>query len=460
MTRSFKFRPVFIGLAALLAGCGTLRTPYQTPAATLTPTWIHGQAAGPQTGAWWRRFGDPTLDALVDRVLSRDNDLAAAAVTLRRARLKAHYAVINPTISGSGGYSDSIPLRGQFPSTRTGTASLLASYEVDLFGALAAQKDVARWEARATEQDLESTRLSLIGTTVDLYYQLAYLNQRVAMAQQSVAYGQKTLDLVRIQARAGAASSLEVAESVQSLASQKASLEDLIEQRVEARASLNLLLDGQTAAPDDELAQLPDGALPGVDADLPASLLGRRPDLRASELRLRESLASVDQSRLAFYPSLSLTGSVGGTGASLSNLLQNPVGTLGANIALPFLQYDQLRLNVGVSRASYDGAVIQFRQTLYKALTDVDNALSARDRLAAEAADLEESLTNARTVERLDEVRYRAGATPLKTWIDAQETRRQAEVALAQNRFNRYQNYVTLCTALGGDPARAPGQDR
>ena len=455
MTRSFNIRPVALGLAALLSACGTLRTPYQTPGATLTPAWTHGQASGPQAGAWWRRFGDPTLDALVDRVLSRDNDLAAAAVTLRRARLQAHYAVINPNVSGTGSYTDTVPLRGHLPSSQLGTTSLLASYEVDLFGALAAQKDVARWEARATEQDLESTRLSLIGTTVNLYYQLAYLNQRIVTAQQSVAYGQKTLDLVRIQARAGAASSLEVAEAVQNLASQKATLEDLIEQRVEARASLNLLLDGQTADPAGELPGLPDGALPGVDAGLPASLLGRRPDLRATELRLRESLASVDQSRLSFYPSLSLTGSVGGTGTNLSNLLSNPVGTLGANIALPFLQYGQLKLTVGVSRANYDAAVIQFRQTLYKALTDVDNALSARERLAAEAEDLEESLTNARTVERLDEVRYRAGATPLKTWIDAQETRRQAEVALAQNRFSRYENYVALCIALGGDPVAA-----
>ncbi len=135
------------------------------------------------------------------------------------------------------------------------------------------------------------------------------------------------------------------------------------------------------------------------------------------------------------------------------DLKQKFEGALGADLALPFLQYDQLKLNVGISRTDYDTATVQFRQTLYQALADVENALSAVSRYGAEGVALEASLKNARTVERLDEVRYRAGAIPLKTWLDAQESRRQAEASMAQNRLNRLQSYVTLCKALGGDPA-------
>ena len=441
------------GLLLLLAGCNTLRTPYDRPAVTVAQQWTHADTVAPVAagGDWWTRFGDPQLDRLVDRVLARDNDLAVAAITLRRAQLQARYAVINPTVGASGTYGYTAPLKGPLPSSQSQSASLQASYEVDLFGALAAQKDVSVWDARATRQDLESTRLSLIGTAVDLYYQVAYLNERIALADQSVTYAQKTLDLVQVQANAGAASSLEVAEAVQSLTSQQASQHDLTEQRVEARNGLNLLLNGETAVEADELQMLPDGDPPSVDPGLPASLLARRPDLRATELRLREKLASVDQSRLSFYPSLSLTGSLGSSSTSLSQLLQNPIGVLGADLALPFLQQDQVRLTVGVSRANYEAAVVQFRQTLYSALTDVENALSARGQTAAEGVALAESLTNARTVERLDEVRYRAGSITLKTWLDAQETRRQAEAALAQNRLSQLETYVALCKSLGGD---------
>ena len=253
-----------LGLAALLGGCSTLRTPYVQPQVALQPQWAHARSADrtPQGDAWWRRFGDPSLDRLVDRVLTRDNDLAVAAIALRRAQLQARYAVINPTIGASDSYSYNAPLKGPLPATRLNSGVLQASYEVDLFGALAAEKDVARWEARATAQDLASTRLSLIGTAVDDYFQVAYLNERIALGQESVSYAGRTLDLVKIQARAGSASSLEVAESTQNLESQQASLRTLTQQRVEARAALNLLLDGDTAAPADELTTLPQGDPP------------------------------------------------------------------------------------------------------------------------------------------------------------------------------------------------------
>lgn len=458
MTRSAFLRTATAAaLGALLAGCTAFHTSYQRPAVNIEPQWKHAEASSlsPAGDRWWRRFGDTQLDALVDRVLVRDNDLAAAGLTLRRARLQARFAVTNPTVGATVITSSVSTLRDPKISMRTDTGSLLASYELDLFGALAAQKSVAAWEARATAQDLESTRLSLIATTVDDYYTVAYLNERVTLAEQSVAYAQKALDLVRVQANAGAASSLEVAEAAQNLASQQAGLHDLVEQRVEARTAVDLLLNGETQIPANELPRLPQGAPPPVDAGLPASLLGRRPDLKATELRLREKLASADQARLSFYPVFSLTGSLGGTSAALGQLFTQPLATVGTELALPFLQFDQLRLALGVSKANYEIAVVQFRQTLYQAFTDVENALSARQQYAAQALALEDSLTNARTVERLDEVRYRAGSITLQVWLDAQETRRQAEVALAQNRLNRLETYVSLCKALGGDAAAA-----
>jgi NodT family efflux transporter outer membrane factor (OMF) lipoprotein len=445
-----------VALSLAISGCAMLRTPYVQPVVTAAPQWRHSQAVAPlpADGAWWRRFGDPQLDRLVDRALARNNNLAVAAINLRRAQLQARYAVVNPTVSGTVSTDSNATLRGPSASSRTQTAQLFASYEIDLFGALAAQKDAATWEARATAQDLESARLSLIAATVDDYFLVAYLNERIAQAERSVSYAQKALDLVSIQAKAGSASSLEVAEAARNLSSQQAGLHDLTQQRVEARNALDLLLNGESAAPADELQRLPQGAMPLVDAGLPASLLARRPDLRATELRLRESLASVDRARLNFYPALSLTGALGSSSDTLGNLMRHPIGTFGTQLALPFLQYDQVKLSVGVNRANYDAAAAQFRQTLYQALADVENALSGRDQLAAQGAALEESLRNASKVERLSEVRYRAGSIPLQIWLDSQETRRQAENAVAQNRLNRIENYVNLCKALGGDATR------
>ena len=103
-----------------------------------------------------------------------------------------------------------------------------------------------------------------------------------------------------------------------------------------------------------------------------------------------------------------------------------------------------------VASADYAIAVIDFRQTLYAAMADVDNALSACSQYARQAALLERSLELSRDAERRYEVQYRAGAVALKPWLDAQKTRRDAELALAENRYSRLDNRITLYQALGG----------
>ncbi|MRR34223.1 TolC family protein, partial [bacterium] len=251
--------------------------------------------------------------------------------------------------------------------------------------------------------------------------------------------------------RAGAVSSLDLAQAEQSVATRKANLAQLEQQRTEARNALAILFDQAPESAAAEREALPAGALPVVEAGMPASLLGRRPDLRAAELRLREYLANVDYAKAGFYPSFTLTGTTGGSSISLENVLRNPVTTLGVGIALPFLQWNTGRLTVNIAETYYEEAVVNFRQTLYKALSDVENALSAQTRYEEERVHLEQALTSSRKAEQLTELRYRAGATGVQAWLDEQERRRSAETALAENRLKRLTNMMRLYQALGGD---------
>ncbi|MEH3086385.1 MAG: TolC family protein [Xylophilus ampelinus] len=509
------------------AGADVLRTAGVGPAPLATPADqapdVRALPAAAVAVDWWRAFGDPALDALVARAQQYDNDLAATAIRVRRAQLNAGLAAVPlaPQFSGSAGASASRRLDGG-PSSRAGTASLGASYEVDLWNRLGSARDAARWEALATVQDREAAAQALAGTTATLYWQVGYVNQRLALSAQSIAYAERTLALVRTQYDAGAVSGLELAEARQALAAQRAARTALEQQRVQALNALALLFDGRlsvggqpvgagapgiprtsaaadgadgagTAAPPPsaggpaaggarsaaapavpaatptaaadasadggafldwrEPAVLPAGALPPVEAGLPADLIARRPDVRAAELRLRGYLRDVDATRAAFYPALVLTGSLGNTSAALANLLQNPLGTLGASLTLPFLQAGQRTLQLRVSESVYQEAVAAFRQTVYQAFADVDDALSARRQFEDQAALLEASLAEARRAEQLYETRYRAGAVPLKSWLDAQEKRRSAETALADNRYNRLVNHATLFRSLGGATA-------
>lgn len=445
--------------AGLLSACGALvQTPYVAPVTAIPATWSHGDGrAEVDHSKWWRQFGDAGLDRLIDEALRRNNDLAAATIKVRRAQLQAGIAADQrlPALSSSTSTSYNRYLRDKQSnlgnSYQSSSATLTLSYEADLWGKLGSQYDAKKWEALATEQDRASTALTLIGTTANLYWQSAYLHQRIALSEESIAYADKTLALVRTQYQAGAVSSLEVLEAEQNLATQQSSHTELLQQQVEAANSLALLFDGPPGKSFATPLRLPEQALPPLQAGLPADLLGRRPDLRAAELRLRESLATVDYTRASYYPSLTLTAAAGGSSQQLRDVLTNPIGTLGAGLVLPFLQWQQMQLNIKSSQADYESAVVSFRQTLYSAMSDVENALSAREQYAAQGALLEKNLRAAQVTERLYELRYRTGYVALKDWLDAQEKRRTAEATLAQNRLNRLNNQMSLYQALGGD---------
>ncbi|CAB3707171.1 Toxin and drug export protein A [Achromobacter pestifer] len=454
-------KPVALALLLALGGCGSLlRTDYEPPLTQAPAAWTHaapGSAQAPLAdgGAWWRNFNDPVLNGLVDAVLARNNDLAAAAIRVRRAQYQAGLTEdkLIPQLGGDANVTRNRNLYGDRAIARTNAAELTVSYEVDLWGKLSRQRDAAQWEALATEQDRQSAALSLVGTTATLYWQTAFINQRIASSEESIAYARRTQDLVRAQYAAGGVSALELAEAEQTVASQQAAHALLVQQRVEYTNALTILFDGPPDRSMADPARLPQYPLPEARAGVPADLLGRRPDLRAAELRLRESLATVDATRASFYPPVTLTGAIGSASPSLSNILQNPVASLGVGLTLPFLQWTQMQLNIKISKADYEERVVNFRQSLYQAMADVENALSNRTQLRLQAEQLAVSVRAARDAERLYEVRYRAGAVSLKDWLDAQEKRRTAEVARDENELNRLVNQVTVYRALGGDDA-------
>lgn len=446
----------------VLSGCSAIvRTPYQQPDLKLPTQYAQTSSNRSQLqidqikDQWWTLFNDAELNRLVTLALEKNNDLAVAGIRLKQAREQAGLAANQqfPRVSASTSASHQVELQNGDDNSRGLSLNGSVSYEVDLWGKLANQTAAAKWEAQATEQDLQSTAQTLIGTVCNLYWQIAYLNQRIASSKASVTSSKKLFQLVQAQYRAGAVSGLEMAQAEQSVVGQEANHSQLLQQRVEAKNALAILFD---QAPSQleimEPKLLTTTALPVVDAGLPAELLARRPDLQASELRLRKVLANTDATRASYYPSLSLTSSLGSSSTSLTELIKNPVLTLGAGLSLPFLQYNDMKRNLAISKLDYDSAVIGFRQTLYSALADVENALSANDQLNIQANSQQRTLALAKRAESLNEIRYRAGAVALKQWIDAQESRRNAENSAIQIRLNQLSNMVTLMQSLGGSP--------
>ncbi|WP_445681788.1 efflux transporter outer membrane subunit [Radicibacter daui] len=455
---SLASRPLLAGLVALsLGGCSLLgTTDYSRPALTVPGAWWQETGANQTrstlpTDQWWQAFNDPALNALIEEAFASNNDLAAAAIKVRQAQLQAGLAADDerPTVSASADASTSKRLDTSASSQRSSSLTGSVSYEVDLWGKLSSTTDAKRWEAQATEADRQATAMSLAGTTANLYWQAIYLKERIRLSQDSIDYAQRTLDLVRTQYAAGASSALELLEAQTSLDTQRAAHTQFLQQQVETQNALAILFNGPPHAFDIERAALPQG-VPDIPAGLPASVLERRPDLKASELRLRESLATIDATRASYLPDVTLTGSISTGSEALADILRNPIGTLGAGLALPFLQWNERKLEIKVSEADYALAVTNFRQSVYSAFADVENALSARRQYAAQGELLTSAVDSARRAEAIYETRYRAGAVSLQDWLDAQEKRRSNEESLLENHLNQLNEQVTLYQALGG----------
>ena len=452
-------------LTSSLVGCAAVvKTPYETPVVQVPGSFQYDatkaktMSADQYSDRWWTLFGDAQLNQLVSNVLERNSDLAVAGIALKQASLQADLTAnqqgLRVTNTGiSTGHSFDLNSGDDKSSGLSVKGGV--SYEVDLFGKLARQTEASKWEALATEQDLQATGQSLIATTAKLYWQLGYLNERYATAQQSLATSQKLYQLVQIQYKAGAVSGVDLTQAEQSVQSQKASLSQIEQQLVETRTAIAVLLHEPLQQLNiQEPKRLPRNALPAIGAGLPADILSRRPDLQASELRLKKALATKDATKASYYPSISLTSSLGSTSTSLTELLRNPALTLGASLSLPFLQYNDMKKDIAISNLDYEKAIIQYRQTLYQAFADVENALSSRTELDKQVALQEHNVELAEKTERLTEVRYRYGAVALKTLLDAQQTTRTARLSLVETKQSQYNAYVTLMQALGGSPVK------
>ncbi|HEX5382598.1 MAG TPA: TolC family protein, partial [Acinetobacter sp.] len=231
-------------LGSTLVGCAAVvKTPYQAPSVQTPAQFQYGHAAAQQrqqaiyADQWWTLFGDTQLNQLIDEVLAKNTDLAVAGITLKQARLQADLSANQqkPRVSSTLSTGHSFDLNNGSDASSGLSTKVGLSYELDLFGKLARQTEAKKWEALATEQDLQATAQSLVGTTAKLYWQLAYYHESRSTTQQSLATSQKLYDLVKAQYQAGSVSGLELTQAEQSVQSQKASLSQIQQNLVETR---------------------------------------------------------------------------------------------------------------------------------------------------------------------------------------------------------------------------------
>ncbi len=437
-------------LAASLGGCA-ITEPRTVPALALPAAFAEapGPAPDPVSAQWWQGFGSATLTRLVEAALADGAELRIAAERVQQAdiALRSAGASLLPSVSAAVGQSAArSDAPGEPASTRRGTSlSLGVSYELDLWGRLAAGVQVQQQALAISRFDAEAVRLSLTSAVAATYFQLLATQSRLDIARDNLATAERVLRLVDARFRNGVATALDVSQQTTAVLNQRAALVPLEVSLRQTRSALALLLgrmpQGWTV-PGDGFAQL---RVPAVDAGLPSMLLTRRPDLAAAEAQLAAADANVAAARAALLPGISLSASGGVSSAALLSLAQPAT-----SLAQSLFDGGQRRGQVEAQQSQRRVLVDSYGLAVRTALKEVDDALGNADRGARlEQAQLE-SVAQARRSLALAELRFREGAGDLLAVLDAQRSLFSAQDQQAQQRLARLTAALDLYKALGG----------
>ncbi|HXA15703.1 MAG TPA: efflux transporter outer membrane subunit [Thermoanaerobaculia bacterium] len=445
---------IILMTTAALAGCKTVGPNYQRPPVAI-PDQFYGANGTPSAASladapWFDVFGDPTLRALIDEALRNGYDARIAAARVEEAR--ARFGIVNADRYPTVGYEIN-PTRQRVGGD--GTTILIAgagiSWEADLWGRIRRSNEAGRASYLASEEGRRAALLALTSEVATAYFDLRELDAELDIARRSTKAFQETYDLFDRQLQGGTASGLETSRAEALLANESANI-PLLEQQIVAQENrINLLL-GRVPGPIARGAPLSELPAPAtVPAGLPSALLLRRPDLRAAEQQLIAANANIGVAEAAFYPTLTLTGLLGGQSSDLANIVGHGIAwSIGADLLGPIFNAGRLRNQQRVAVAQFEQARLQYEQDVTNALGEVSTSIVAMDRLAAAEHERERALRANQEAVRLVNLRYASGLSAYFEVLDAMEQLLAAENNVARTRRDRLVALVQFYRALGG----------
>lgn len=418
-------------------------------------------AADPVGGAWWRAFGSPALDALVEQALSSSPTLGQANARLAQARenysalagatewpradlaLDASRQKISPAAIAGGSF-----LGGRtIPPFSLYDARVNVSYSLDLFGANRAARQALAEQAEYQQFELEAARLTLAGNVVTTAIRHASLAAQIALSERMVAIRERQLQIAQGRLAAGGIAESDLLAQRIQLQQARAGIPALRTQLAQARHQLAVLL-GLTPAHAPEAPPLDAIALPAeLPVSIPATLAGRRPDIRAAAALMHQADANLGVATANLFPQITLTGSAGAEGAKVSQMAS--VWALGAGLAQPLFHGGELQAKRRAAEAARNAASWAYRQTVLEGLQQVADALRALELDAAELAAREQARRDAASASAIASKRLAAGGISELAALEAERQELQATLDRSRAQAQRLLDSAALFQALG-----------
>lgn len=460
MTTTIRMLPLVAAL--LLAGCATALP--EIPAQPAPPAqfkegaerWtIAAPAEAQDRGAWWKAFGDPVLDDLVERAATNNTDIQQAAARLAQARALVRSANADrmPQLgvgAAATRQAGANTATGPVPGTLLQAGASL-SWEVDLFGRLTRTRDAAALDAQAREGLLQSTRLLVQAETAQAYLLLRALDTERTLVRETVQAYAETARLTQRRFQAGDIAELDVARVQSELAATQAEAYALDRSRAELEHALAVLV-GEAASS----FSLPPAdwttALPVIPAGVPSTVLARRPDVSAAQASLLAAQARVGAAQAAWFPGFALTADGGFASPELGDLFKWSARAWSVSALLSLPIFDGGRREAGVERArgQMDEALAGYRGQVLQAFREVEDQLAALRLLHQQGQAQGRAVDSAHRATTLSDARYRAGLVSQLELLDARRSELRNRRQALQVRSAQYQATVGLIRALGG----------
>jgi len=410
---------------------------------------------------WFQVFDDPTLQALIREALTNNLDLQMAVARVEEARARAGIAksFLYPQVDGTVNYGvrQASTARSQSGGTddtthQSGSYGFQLSWEIDLFGKLRRQHEAALAIVLASEQGRRGVLVTLVGDVATNYFLLRELDLQLEIARETLRLNNETVTYFRNRLEGGVSNRLELDRIQANQALTAAAIPDIEQQIGVIENALSLLL-GRTPSPigRERLAET-EALPPEIPSGLPTSLIERRPDVVQAEQFLVAANADIGAARALFFPTISLTGFLGGVSGDLTQFLggEGAVWSLNGGLLQPIFQAGRLRRNVEAAEARFTAAVAAYRQAALNGYREVANSLITIQKLAEIRTQRGIGVAALQDASELARSRYESGLASYIEILTADQDLFQQKLLLAQTRGAELRARAELYRSLGG----------
>ncbi|WP_240939396.1 efflux transporter outer membrane subunit [Diaphorobacter sp. HDW4A] len=464
--KKISVRAVVCAMAVMLGGCASMAPDYAQPELSVAPAIGAASMAAQELPAlqWEQVFVDARLKQVIDQAMAHNRDLRVSLLNVEKAQAQYRIqsadlfpsiaATASQTAARSAVTDTSGGMRGQI-SRSAGLSVGFTSWELDLFGRVRSLKNEALESYLSLEETGRGTRISLIAEVASGWLTVGAYQQRLALAQETLASQRKTLELTRNKHEFGVASAVDVSQVETSVESARVDVASYTTALEQASHALDLVVGSHVGA--DLLPTISSDGSGGVAlAALPDSIasttLLKRPDVLAAEHALKAANADIGAARAAFFPKVSLSAAAGRGSDALSNVFDVGTRTWSfiPSVSLPIFNAGALKASLDVAEIQKNIQIAQYEKSIQSAFSEVADAMSVRahigEQLNAQRALVKASQTNY----ELSDARYRNGVNSYLQALDAQRSLYGARQSLITLQLSDAVSRVNLYKVLGG----------